>query len=111
MKQITSQASGFEGEGFEDGLKPPPSVSHAVFSASVFGSMGGLGGGLGVYWQVHVGGRLCLKLPPICWHAPCPALPNDGGLPWAPSLTQSPWLATCRPHSGRASSIRLAGRP
>jgi hypothetical protein len=56
MKQITSQASGFEGEGFEDGLKPPPSVSHAVFSASVFGSMGGLGGGLGIGKSTWVGG-------------------------------------------------------
>src|SRR5919198_2846112 len=73
--------------------KCPPSVPHAVCSATVFASPGGGDGeSVGVYWHSHEGGRCSVNLPPIPWHTPCPALPN-GALPWAPSLTQSPWLA------------------
>jgi hypothetical protein len=72
---------------------PPPSVAHAVRSAAVSDPVE-----LGVYRQVHAFVRRA-NCPPIALHAAFPAVPN-GALPWAPSLTQSPWLANVPSVSG-----------
>src|SRR6185503_12023717 len=61
----------------------PLSVVHAVCSAGGLSTLS--------YSQVHdVAANV--NLPPIPSHATFAAVPN-GGLPLAPSLTQSPWLA------------------
>jgi hypothetical protein len=71
---------------------PPPSVAPAVRSAAVSDPVE-----LGVYREDHAFLRRS-NWPPMRDSA-FPAVPN-GGLPWAPSLTQSPWLANVPSASG-----------